>query len=89
MQALPSTEATYSGLMCNSVRNSETVSERDYIIYVVYLSAVRLWVFSVVVFGLQNAGAVIGKGGSNIKRLRQDVSHCPFVTLFHGSLMLD
>jgi len=24
---------------------------------------------------LQNAGAVIGKGGSNIKRLRQDVSH--------------
>lgn len=23
---------------------------------------------------LQNAGAVIGKGGANIKRLRQDVS---------------
>jgi len=51
--------------------------------------AIRLWAFSVVVFGLQNAGAVIGKGGSNIKRLRQDVSHCPFVALFCGSLMLD
>ncbi|KAK2141732.1 hypothetical protein LSH36_1051g00023 [Paralvinella palmiformis] len=25
----------------------------------------------------KNAGAIIGKGGSNIKRLRQDVSHFP------------
>jgi len=33
---------------------------------------------------LQNAGAVIGKGGSNIKRLRQDVSHyyCFFSSSF-------
>jgi len=35
-----------------------------------------LWWWCVVcaLWGLQNAGAVIGKGGSNIKRLRQDVS---------------
>jgi len=32
--------------------------------------------FRVVTLCLQNAGAVIGKGGSNIKRLRQDVSNC-------------
>jgi len=34
---------------------------------------------------LQNAGAVIGKGGSNIKRLRQDVSHyyCFFLIIFY------
>jgi len=39
------------------------------------LCITMLWSFRMVVLGLQNAGAVIGKGGSNIKRLRQDVSH--------------
>lgn len=43
--------------------------------------------FIVVVLGLQNAGAVIGKGGANIKRLRQDVSHCLYCSsMFCGLL---
>lgn len=32
-------------------------------------------IITVLIF-FQNAGAIIGKGGSNIKRLRQDVSIC-------------
>ena len=43
----------------------------------------------VVVLDLQNAGAVIGKGGSNIKRLRQDVSHRLRCTVLYGSSNLD
>ena len=41
-----------------------------------------------VVLGLQNAGAVIGKGGANIKRLRQDVSHCLYCSVFCGLVFI-